>query len=166
MEVDQIDNANKAISATVTNSSVLQRCLIYLQYFKLEGIAQKLVQNNLVNLDLMSHVLYAFEGGIFEDEDIKNEHKRQLRTTLLQILTKQEFSALSYVLQYYEWDESLILAGQNSTDTATVETHVDGNFSAQQQSQMTEDKNQQSSIPLRDDADLESIMEGLQALQL
>ena len=52
----------------------------------------------MTNLDLLSHILYAPMGGIFEDEDYMTEQKQLLRQNLLQFLTKQEFTALSYVL--------------------------------------------------------------------
>ena len=74
----------------------------YLCHFGLNEINQKLQSNGVTNLDKMSHDWY----NDYDDDII--DQKRELQKVLLSILTRKEFMAFTYVIQFFDWSTDFL----------------------------------------------------------
>ena len=81
---------------------------VFLAYFNMVDICQKLQQIGLTNLDAVSHDWYQ---GVDDDDEIALR-KKQYRQAMLSVLTHREFLALTYLLQFYEWEVNYLACPQ------------------------------------------------------
>ena len=74
---------------------------VYLSFFGMQEQCHKLqTQVGLTNLDALSSDWYQ---GSNEDDEVA-ERKAVYRQQILSVLTRKEFLALTYLLQFYEWE--------------------------------------------------------------
>ena len=97
--------ANKNVKG---QKKVVLRMQSYLGFFNLQDACTRLQSVGLTNLDAISHDWYQ---GTTEDEDIE-QRKLAYRQRMNQVLNRHEFLAITYLLQFYEWDASLIRIAQ------------------------------------------------------
>ena len=67
---------------------------VFLAYFNLGEVCQKMQSIGLTNLDAISHDWYQ---GVDEDEEIV-ERKKAYQKAMLSVLTHREFLAVTYLL--------------------------------------------------------------------